>query len=222
MDRRPEAQRPEAPTGPSWLSAMLIALALASCGPSTELVTWKDSAFSGPGFRSIFVVVMTEGLAARTAIEGAIAQRLEARGVNAVQSLSLYSPDEKPPYDSVEAQLARLGVDGILIVEPLGKEDIERYTEGGTYYQTYTTYIDARSTRRAQRPEPNTVQVIGTIYHARSSLYANNTDKLVWRGESETPFYGDLQTSARDFATKVVNAMETGGMLRPTPPPRKR
>jgi hypothetical protein len=200
----------------------VLALGLASCGPSTELVTWKDPAFTGPGFRSVLVMAMTDNLTGRSAIEQAIAQKLEQRKINAVQSLSLFSPDAKPSYDTLEVRLSEMGIDGILIVEPIGKEDIERYTEGITYYDTYSTYIDTRSSRLAHRQDPGQVQVIGTIYRARSSLYANNTDQLVWRGESETPFYGDLQTSARDFASSVVTALESSGMLRPPPAPRVR
>jgi len=205
----------------SFLAAVLAA-GFASCGPSTELVTWTDPEFEGPGFRSLMVMVMTDNLKARTVIEGAIAQKLEARKVATLQSLSILSPDGIPAYDSLEIELSNRGVDGILITEPLGTEDIERYTEGITYYQTYSTFIDTRSTRLARQTEPNTVEVIGTIYHVRTNLYANNSDRLVWRAESETPFYGDISTSARDFAARVVTALETSGMLRPTPPPRSR
>ena len=208
--------------GRELLWAILLSVGLLSCGPSTELVTWKDPQFPGPGFRSVMIMVMTDNLKGRTAIEGAIAQKLEARQIASVQSLSLFSPDSIPPYDVLEARLSEIGVDAILIIEPLGQEDIERYSEGMTYYQTYSTYLDARSTRIARQKEPNRVEVVGTVYRSRSSLYANNSDALVWRAESETPFYGDLGTSARDFATKIVGGMESSGMLRPTPPPRQR
>lgn len=214
--RRPASGRP-------WsLLAVVFAVGLASCGPSTELVTWTDPEFEGPGFRSLMVMVMTDNLKARTAIEGAIAQKLEARKIAALQSLSLLSPDAILAYDSLEIELSNRGIDGILIAEPLGSEAIQRYSEGITYYQTYSTFIDTRSTRLARQTEPNKVEVIGTIYHTRTNLYANNSDRLVWRAESETPFYGDVSTSSRDFAERVVTALETSGMLRPTPPPRSR
>ena len=205
-----------------FIATAFFLLGIPSCGPSTELTTWKDPAFEGPGFRSLLVMVMTENLKARTAIEAAIAQRLEQRQIRAVQSLSLFSPDEKPPYDTLEARLSSMEIDAILMLEPLGNEDIQRYTEGVTYYQTYSTYIDTRSTRRSRTTEAGRVEVIGIIYRARTSLYANSSDALVWRGDSETPYYGDVDTSSRDLATTVVTALESSGMIRPPPAPRKR
>jgi len=209
--------------GHRWMCALaLLGLGLSSCGPSTELVTWKDPAFQGPGFRSVMVMVMSDNLKGRTEIEGAIAQKLEGRRIDAFQSLSIFSPEAVPSYDTLEAKLSAMGVDAILIVEPIGQENIERYTEGSTYYQTYSTYIDTRSTRLSGRQQAGQVQVIGTIYRTRSSLYANSSDALVWRADSETPFYGDVATSARDFASRVVGGLESSGMLRPPPPPRQR
>ena len=53
----------------------------------------------------------------------------------------------------------------------------------------------------------------GVVYFTKTSLFANDTDKLVWEGRSQTAYDGDRNASVGSFAKEVVNDLVAHNLL---------
>jgi hypothetical protein len=188
-------------------------LSIISCGSGGGASTWKDPEYTGEPFSKVMVFVRAERLDNRRSFENSITSQLLDRGYAAVTSLSILSPEIKKRYEGLEADLEREGIDAILVAEPLGSTDLEERTEGSTYYEMYSSYHDTRTMRRTGQAVPGTVTKIGTLYHTRTSLYQNRNDHLVWQTEFDLTYYGDMDATAREFASLLVGYIDGSGLL---------
>ena len=190
-----------------------------SCGSGSGATTWQDPEYDGPEFRKVLVLVEADDMQVRQTIENTITTMLGERGYTAVPSLSILPHEVRKEYSQVEADLQREGIDGILVAEQVGSEDIQEYSAGHTYYHNYSEYYDTRTARRTSRAEPAQVKKVGMMYKIRTSLYQNLTDRLIWRAESDLGYYGDLKATAREFAATVVGYLAGSGLLYSGPGP---
>lgn len=197
------------------LGTALFLSCLWACGASTHITTWQDPGYTGEGFGKILVMAMLPSLDSQKIVEERMVQKLQDKGADGVGSLSLFPPGVESTPEEFEARLAELGVDAVLMIKLVGADSVKRYVPEVTYYDSY---VSGYATRTVQKSDGGYVETYGRIYQTVATLYQGESDRLVWRGDSETDYYGDLGASVEAYAGSVVGSLAKAGLLRKRPP----
>lgn len=194
------------------IAVALIALtAIISCGAHSDLSSWRDPNFKTNGFDKIFVMVRSDNLQVRSEIENSIIEELGKSGVTGIASLNVLSPNEERSQEDLEGTFDSLGVDGIMIVRPIGQEDQLTYVPETTYYRVYHDVFYGRYIEEVT--EGGYWEKTGELYRTRTDLFSNQTDRLVWQATSETTYDGDLESSADAFARTVAKDLREEALI---------
>ena len=159
--------------------------------------------------KDFFVAVLSKNLPARSTIEKDLSSKLVAEKVKATQSLSVFSHSEK--IDTEEERKAAvekiqsLGHDAIITIVLVKKTEDTRYVPGTTssIYSTPGYYE------------------MDKIYFVESNVYDAKTAKLVWSAQSETFNPSTLESTSKDFAVVMVEALKKAGLINKEEKPKK-
>lgn len=176
-------------------TAALVSLAmLAQCASISITATWKDSAYTTGPFKKIVVMALFNNLETRQAVETGMVAELKRHGNDAAPSLDFMAPNQKYAHAQIEKLLEKNGIDGILIIKLMGISKKQKYHPGSNYFQPnfyydmYNEYYVMYSMRR----DPGYIDEKDYV-KIRASLFANSTDRMVWRAE---------MTAVEDYQTK--------------------
>lgn len=192
--------------------ALLALLGLVSCASRSSLSSWYDQNYRTDGFNNICVLARHDDLALRQEVENGIVEKLTQQGIRAIPSLSVISPSDKRLREQLESTFDSLGVDAILIVRGTGQEDVEEFVPETTYYKVYDDIFNTEIVERTT--EGGYWANAGVVYFTKTSLFANNSDKLVWEARSQTAYDGNIKASVGAFAKEIVNDLVEVGLLR--------
>lgn len=158
---------------------------LARCATTTITATWKDQGYSGGPFKKTVVIGLFKNLSTRQAVEECMAAELSRHGTGAVSSLAFMSPDQRYNYKAMEKLFEKNGIDGILIIKLMGISKKQKYHPGSNYFEPnlYYDMYNQHYIMYSMQHEPGYLDEKDYV-RIQASLYANNTDKLVWRADT--------------------------------------
>lgn len=111
----------------SVLSLALVALGLASCAPSTEIVSFRDPAFMTTRYKHLVVMVDTADLMWRKALESGLVTELATVGIQGIESTSLLAPTRAWSEAQRHDAFVAAGADGIVTLAVQGNGTVESY-----------------------------------------------------------------------------------------------
>lgn len=200
------------------LFVMLTAL-LGSCSSQTQLRSWRDPKFRSGGFKNVFVLMRHDDLTIRQHFEEAVAAKFVENGISAISSLQVMSPTDRRTREQLESSFDSLGIDAILIIRQTGESELQEYVPETTYFSVYENVFNEKQVARVT--EGGYWQTAGLVYSTQSDLFANNTDRLVWQGQSQTAFDGDIESAVGSYASEVITDLIKQGLLTVPPKPSR-
>lgn len=195
--------------------AGLVAVLLAGCATTEMNSTWKAPdaqpvSFSG---QKVVALVLIKSEAEQRVAEESLAKELTLRGVEGIPAYTLASGNDLKDKARAKAVFAQKGIEGIVIMRPVGREskvDITPATWSSATYSSYWTGYYGVGYGGIYDPGYVNTRTIVTV---ETLVYSLKQDKLVWAGTSETTDPEKISTFVCDLAKAVTSAMEKDGML---------
>lgn len=201
----------------------LIAISfLWSCATSMKY-TWTKENFEGKHFNKILVLTITKNLQSRTQFENTVVKYLSEEGINATNSLSVFSPVEDSKSLTKEAIAERIkkgNYDGVLVTSLI---DVN----------TQDVRVDNSA---AYNPMPYAYGYRGYIYSGYGNMYApdyyrqqktyvlesrlydvnieNPKEAIVWSGQSSLTDPYSSDSASKTYADKLVNTLIKSGTIK--------
>lgn len=208
-----------------YIPLLLLILFINSCGPSTSITSsYKEPEVSQANFKKIFIVAMTDRVAARQTVETNIAQLLSTRGVAALKSVDklppgFRTPDNHKDKDLILQKIREANCDGIMTIALVDEQHETRYVPGTTYYPTAYPYYGAFGSYYAYGYNSFSSPGYYTndkIYFLEANLYDANTEKLVWSAQSKTYNPESLNSFLKGYSKALAEQMNKDGIMMTT------
>jgi hypothetical protein len=147
----------------------------------------------------------------RTIFEDEFADRLGARGVEAVAGHKFIPDAEMPDKDVVIGKIRELGADTVVVTRVVDTETVQTTVSGRDYlvpryygyYGTYYTHIY----------EPGYIVQEGVAY-AETNLYRISDEKLIWSGRSRTKLSATRYELIQAFVKIMIDRLAADGLIR--------
>lgn len=198
--------------------ALLLAaatLALAGCATTTFNSTWRNPEAQPvqPEGRKIAAVVMTKNPTHRRSAEDALAREITKRGAVGIPSYTLLSTENPADPEVAQKELAARGVDGIVSMRVVSREQQETYVPGRwTTIENYRSFRGYWGYGWRQVYEPGYLQT-DTIVSVETLVYSVRQDRLLWAGMSETINPARADALVQELAGRVAGEMKKEGLL---------
>ncbi len=188
--------------------ALLIVL-LAGCS-STKLVNlWTDPQYTGPPFKKILVIGMSERPGERRLFEEEFVRRLDMRhGVDAIPSIGLIDERSELDTERITEAIKGTGIDAVLVTRLVSEEKRKRDQPART--GSFDDYY-FRASRTIRSKDYITEH---TIVKLETNVYTAETMTLVWSGATET--FNPPKSIGRtmdELAKIVVDSLAENEML---------
>jgi len=166
----------------NWLFLFACVCLVASCATTKLTQAWKDDQFRGT-IRKVVVLGVLMEPDTRKIFEDEFADRLRARGVEAVAGHKLIADAELKDKDVVIAKIRSFGADTVIVTRIVDKETeqvsvpgrgylVPRYYD---YYGMYYSYVY----------KAGYTEVEG-FADAETNLYRVGDEKRIWSGSTKT------------------------------------
>jgi len=126
---------------------VLLAVMMTSCSSARLTSSWTNETYTSQKYNKILVFAIASQTSNRAAVEGAVTQDLNERGIHAVSALSLF-PQTQNASGGQQGMLSREelaqklkdnNVDGLLVLSLLDRREEQVYVEGHTTTHSTTT-----------------------------------------------------------------------------------
>ena len=192
-----------------YLLVALLSLA-ASCATTKLTESWRDDGYRGTIRKAVVIGVFTES-DTRKIFEDEFADRLRARGVDAVASRKLVSDAELPDKDLVLRKIRDAGADTVFVTRLLQIENETAYVPGQSY--VVPRYYDAYGTYYTQIYSPGRLVREGQAY-AETNVYNVADLKLIWSGRSTTQLTKTRYEVIQAFVKTVLDTLAQDKLIR--------
>jgi len=201
------------------LNAVLLVLMI-SCGYTTSMTgTWRADPDKSHSFNNIAVLGLTKNLDARKEIEDQVEKKLIQEGFKAVAGLVFLPPNATK--DNISPEVVREflslnGIDAVITVGLLGKEDTRRYVPGSYMYTPGygTSFNDYYGQMYNYAYSPG--YTTGSVYFfLETNIFTYPEGRLIWSGQSETYDVNDLHKSADMFSQVLVKEIVLSKVIIP-------
>ncbi|MEP6609878.1 MAG: hypothetical protein ABJA83_14540 [Burkholderiaceae bacterium] len=212
------------PLASRFASALLLSaavVALSSCATSTELnAQWINPQASNRfPVKSVMVMGINRDSTARRIYEDAMVAQLAARGVKAVQSYKSLPQDGPAEQQAIQAAVASVGADAVVISRTVGVSNEVRVSPGLVagppwgfgWPGFYGYYHGFWSAAYWMPPSVYTVQKV--LVDTR--LFDAKDYVLLWSGSSTTVPTGSMQKTIEDFAHTITESLARDKVIEP-------
>lgn len=190
-------------------------LLLSACA-STKLVNvWQDPNYTGPPFKNILVMGVTENPGERRTFEDVFSAELKLRGITAVPSYTRVPKAGQIERTKLATLITETGIDGILTTRLVKVKTETRYTPGYTttypavgYYGGFYDYYDSAYVG------PSTIQQYNVVT-LETNIFEVKAQNLVWSGTTETFAPGKLEKESARFAQLIIKALAERKLIQP-------
>lgn len=194
----------------------LALFSLASCATSTLTSVWKDPAYQGGKLKKIVVIGVTEKQTAKRIFEDEFVAQLRGMGVEGVPGYAVVPQDKAADKSAVEATVARLGADGVIVTRLLDKKTFDTYYPPQVAYVPYRGYYGGWSnyyygSYTAVTTPGYTLQQ--QVVVLETNLYATKEEKLIWSGVSETFVEDSAEQLVRTLVGMIVKDLAAKGLI---------
>jgi hypothetical protein len=191
-----------------FLAAVLV---LAGCGTVNQTpdqpTTWRDPAYTGPGFRKILVIGLnSKQLTDQRGFENLMVSTLQSASVVALPGWEFLPTDHMPDQATMRAVVRNMGADAVLLIRSSGFSTQSQAVPimgpivplgAGLYDGWYQTTADVD-------------YQVATIY---TTLFDVATERPVWTYNPPAYNPAMLQQNAPAFANNVVNLLQSNGLI---------
>lgn len=199
---------------------------ITGCSPSIKIVgSWinKDRP-AGKSYKSVFIAVLAQNMAARSILENDIAAAAEANGIKAVRSLAVFTPVTGVADSIVIAAFVKKvyesGCSSILIVSLLDAQTETKYIPGSSYnYQPYPYYGYYGNFYNYYSYSFNIISTPGyyktdKTYYIESNLYDVDTQGILFSIQTKAANPPAIDKSAQKFTETLVEELKSNGLLK--------
>jgi hypothetical protein len=189
---------------------------LCACSTTTFTSTWKAPGAQGiePAGKTIAALVISSDAATRKSAEVYLANDLTIRGARGIAAYTLLGTDHGNG-DYARSRLKEAGVDGVVVMRPVSKDQRVTYTPGGTsstfgsYYGGFGSYYGYgwQTTYSTGSVRTDTVVAVETL------IYSLKDDKLLWAGTSHTTNPENLSHLVTEVADAVAKQAARQGLI---------
>lgn len=194
------------------LSALFIGL-LVGCGPSVQLTkTWTDPSLNSdtkPFNKVLVIAQLKDDLTRRIAEDKIVAS--SSKG-NFVQSYNYLKPSEQEE-KLVISDLARDGIDGIILMRLTDIEKTTSYAQGATYYGGWGYRGGFYGGYGYGYGSPGYYQQDKT-YYVETNIYDVKSNKLLWTGVVSTTNPSKLDTTLDAIIATVKKELSNKGLIK--------
>jgi len=196
------------------------------CSPAAKSSTgvWVNTEkIKGKTFNSIFIVVMTADISARSTIENDLAAAATARGFKAVKSIDVMPPSLSNPAAPVKEELVSKvkasGCNAVFVSSVLKKDEDVKYTPGtvayspmpyytwsGNYFGYYNHYYPTVSTPGYYSKDKT--------YFMQSNLYDVASEEIMWSVQSEIFNPSSIQEFSKSYTSTMLKQLQKEGLLK--------
>lgn len=196
-----------------WLTAMLIALALANCATTRLDTQWSNPEFAGRKMSGKMLVVgVSRDETLRRLYEDELAAQLSARGVATVRSYEvLPGPLVMDGTNAILKAARDAGAATVLSSAVVAREHVERViseptpnfgSRFGGWYMYYWPYAYTRTEVRAF-----------DRYTVGTSLTDVSSGKIAWSARTQTENVDHAAREVKALARVIMNALNQSNML---------
>ena len=183
---------------------------LASCATTKLTETWKDDQFRGT-IRKVVVLGIFMEPDTRQIFEDEFADRLRARGAEAMAGHKLITEAELPDKDVVIGKIRDFGADTVIVTRVVDLETEQISVPGKVYivpnyygyYGTYYGYIYQAG-----------YTVEEGFADAETNIYSVGDGKLVWSGRSKTKFSDHRYDTIQGFVKVMIDRFSDEKLIR--------
>jgi len=172
------------------LSTLIV---ISGCVSTSIQTDWRDPGFKGT-FKKVLVICNVQDTTVRTTLEGDLAAQFTKRGIEAVQSNTVFASYKNLDKDMVRRKVREIGADGVLLVRPVDHK-IDSYES----YDVWNAYAVA----------PLTAET----YRVQISLYEAGYGKVVWQAISDTIIGGAWMDTLKEFARVMGAKLVERGLI---------
>ena len=167
---------------------LTVSLLITGCVSTSIQTDWKDPAFRR-SFKKVLVICNVNDPTVRTTLEEDLAAQFTSRGIEAVQSNTLFESLRDTNGEMVKRKVSEIDADGVLLIRPVDHKITvqDNYDWWDAYNYAPTTPLTAET------------------YRVKASLFEAVKGKVVWQALSDTIIGGSWLKTVKEFA-RVVGA----------------
>ena len=187
------------------------------CSTTTFTSTWKAPGAQGiePAGKTIAALVISSDANSRKSAEVYLANDLTIRGARGIPAYTLLGADHGNG-DYARSRLKEAGVDGVVVMRAVSKDQRVTYQPGGTSFNTFGSYYGGfgsyygygwQTTYSTASVRTDTVVAVETL------IYSLKDDKLLWAGTSHTTNPDNLSELVTEVADAVAKQAARQGLI---------
>ncbi len=185
----------------------VVLLTLSCASPMHMTDNWKSSAYTGPAYKKIMVVAMTQRIEMRQSVEDEFVRQLKSRGVEAAACHECIPDPDKVTREELINVSQGMGIEAYLIVRVLrlGTE-VQSYQGQSPSPMAANTGRDSMMDMQWFGPDPS-MGKRSDVATLESRIYDGKTSNLVWRStvDAVNP-YGNEEEVPR-FVSLIVKTL---------------
>jgi hypothetical protein len=190
-----------------------VLLGLGACSTNTTFIsTWKAPGTQpiNPLGKKVAALVISSDADRRRSAEVYLANDLTIRGARGVAAYSILGQDHGDK-EYAKARLKEAGVEGIVVMRMVHKDQRVMYEPGGLSGSAYTTFGSYYSYGWQMTYSTGYTQT-DTEISVETLIYSLKDDKLVWAGTSRTSNPEDLSGLITEVADAVAKQVAKQGL----------
>lgn len=182
----------------SKLGLITLALLLGACATTHLMREWRNSSYTGPPFKKVAIMTLSEDVTIRRVYEDVFAQQLAKRGINVRTSYATIPTPKAMECEKVERMVCDIGSEAVLVTRILSRET--RYEimqmDQPTMFRGYLTSYSVEQT-----------PIRYDVMTLEAKLFRMTDGTLVWSGITETLDRPDIKDESREFVQRVIQAL---------------
>jgi len=202
----------------------LIAMTFLWSCATTMKYTWKKENFEGKKFDNVLVLTISNNLKSRTLFENTVVKYLAEDGINATNSLSVFTPVEKMEdlsEDEIERRIKEGNYDAVLVTSliDINTQDVQvnntpYYPMSYGYGYGYRSYIYSGYGHMYSNDyyrQQKTYVLETRLYDISES---DPKETVVWSGQSELTDPSGSESASKNYSDTLVKTLIESGILK--------
>jgi|HubBroStandDraft_4_1064222.scaffolds.fasta_scaffold28981_2 hypothetical protein len=197
------------------LTAVAVLL-LAACASTTFTSTWKapDVQALNPAGKTIAAVFVARNESRRRSAEDLLAADISQHGAHGVAAYTLLPDDQRGDGEAARAKLKAAGIDGVVVMRVVGRDQRITYTPGYVMPAYYGAFGPYWGYGWGAVYQPGYLQS-DTVVSVETLVYSLTRDKLLWASTSRTTDPRGLDNLVTEVANATAKEMIRQGLLAP-------
>jgi hypothetical protein len=196
--------------------AAVTVLLLAACASTTFTSTWKapDVQALKPAGKTIAAVFVSRNESRRRSAEDLLAADISRRGAHGVAAYALLPDDLRGDGAAARAKLKAAGVDGVVVMRVVGRDQRVSYTPAYVMPAYYGAFGPYWGYGWGSVYQPGYLQS-DTVVSVETLVYSLTRDQLLWASTSRTTNPRDLDNLVSEVADATTREMIRQELLAP-------